>query len=120
MAIRGGESKGNAPHSDDRLPPIDRRFGSICRHPLIFMIFLVLLGGGTVASVDVTDYYFSSDNFCAFTCHVMEAIKPERKRGQRQHAEALESGASCIACHYNLAHKEVEPSDAFLKAIGEQ
>lgn len=54
------------------------------------------------------------------TCHVMEAIKPKRKRGQRQHAEALESGDSCIACHYNLVHKEVEPSDAFLEAIGEK
>ena len=54
------------------------------------------------------------------TCHVMEAIRPERKRGRRQHAEALESGTSCIACHYNLVHKEVDPSDAFLEAIGEK
>ena len=52
-------------------------------------------------------------------CHTMEAIKPERKRGQRQHADALETGTTCIACHYNLVHKEVEPSEAFLEAIGE-
>ena len=52
-------------------------------------------------------------------CHTMEAIKPERKRGQRQHTEASETGATCIACHYNLVHKEVEPSEAFLKAIDE-
>ena len=50
------------------------------------------------------------------TCHVMEAIKPERNRGQRQHAEALEEGTTCIACHYNLVHKEVEPSEEFLQA----
>jgi nitrate/TMAO reductase-like tetraheme cytochrome c subunit len=53
------------------------------------------------------------------SCHTMEAIKPERKRGQRQHTEALETGTTCIACHYNLVHKEVEPSEAFLKAIDE-
>lgn len=50
-------------------------------------------------------------------CHVMEGIKPERKRGQRQHADAIKNGTTCIACHYNLVHKEVEPSKAFLKAI---
>jgi nitrate/TMAO reductase-like tetraheme cytochrome c subunit len=51
------------------------------------------------------------------TCHVMEAIQPERRRGQRQHAEALETGTTCIACHYNLVHKEVEPSQRFLEVI---
>jgi hypothetical protein len=47
----------------------------------------------------------------------MEAIKPERLRGQRQHAEAIETGTTSIACHYNLVHKEVEPSEEFLQAI---
>ena len=51
-------------------------------------------------------------------CHVMEAIKPKRKRGQRQHAAALKDGTTCIACHYNLVHKEVAPSKAFLEATG--
>jgi nitrate/TMAO reductase-like tetraheme cytochrome c subunit len=51
------------------------------------------------------------------TCHIMEAIQPERLRGQRQHAEAMETGTTCIACHYNLVHKEVEPSEEFLRAI---
>jgi nitrate/TMAO reductase-like tetraheme cytochrome c subunit len=50
-------------------------------------------------------------------CHVMEAIKPERLRGQRQHAEAIETGTTCVACHYNLVHKDVEPSQEFLQAI---
>ncbi|HEX6114784.1 MAG TPA: NapC/NirT family cytochrome c [Geminicoccaceae bacterium] len=57
----------------------------------------------------------NSDN-CR-TCHVMAAIQPERTRGQRQHAQALENGTTCIACHYNLVHKEVEPSEEFLQAI---
>jgi len=50
------------------------------------------------------------------SCHVMAAIQPERTRGQRQHAQALEHGTTCIACHYNLVHKEVEPSEEFLQA----
>ena len=53
------------------------------------------------------------------SCHNMAAIKPERTRGQKQHAEARKNGTTCIACHYNLVHKEVEPSEEFLKAIGE-
>lgn len=50
-------------------------------------------------------------------CHEMEAIKPERIRGQNIHADALEKGTTCIICHYNLVHKEVEPSAAFRAAI---
>ena len=51
------------------------------------------------------------------TCHTMEAIKPERVRGQNAHNDALKNGNSnCIACHYNLVHKEVEPSKEFLDA----
>lgn len=50
-------------------------------------------------------------------CHVMEAIQPTRTRGQVQHKDAVAKGNSnCIACHYNLVHKEVPPSDAFNKA----
>jgi cytochrome c-type protein NapC len=51
------------------------------------------------------------------SCHIMAAIQPERTRGQRQHAQALEDGTTCIACHYNLVHKDVEPSPRFLQAI---
>ncbi len=51
-------------------------------------------------------------------CHVMEAIQPKRLRGQSQHKIALEERTTCISCHYNLVHKEVEPSKAFLEASG--
>lgn len=51
------------------------------------------------------------------SCHVMEAIKPKRVRGQNEHKEAMEKGITCIVCHYNLTHKPVEPSEAFLNAI---
>ena len=50
-------------------------------------------------------------------CHVMEGIKPKRIRGQNQHTDAMERGITCIICHYNLVHKEVEPSEAFQNAI---
>jgi nitrate/TMAO reductase-like tetraheme cytochrome c subunit len=50
-------------------------------------------------------------------CHVMAAIRPEKKRGQAQHREALEKGNSnCIACHQNVAHKEIPLSETFTKA----
>lgn len=53
------------------------------------------------------------------SCHVMEAIKPSRIRGQNAHKDALEKNVPCIACHYNLVHKPVEPSEAFLNAVAE-
>lgn len=52
-------------------------------------------------------------------CHIEDAIQPERRRGQKQHREAQEANISCIACHYNLVHKEVAPSKAFLEATSE-
>jgi nitrate/TMAO reductase-like tetraheme cytochrome c subunit len=64
--------------------------------------------------------FVANDSKHCRSCHVMDAIKPERKRGQSQHAEAIKSGTTCIACHYNIVHKEVEPSEAFLKAIDSQ
>ena len=51
------------------------------------------------------------------SCHEEASIKPQRKRGQRQHAEARTNGTTCIDCHYNLVHKAVESSEAFLNAI---
>jgi nitrate/TMAO reductase-like tetraheme cytochrome c subunit len=51
------------------------------------------------------------------SCHLMEAIQPKKKRGRRMHANAIEEGTTCIVCHYNLVHKEVEPSEEFLDAI---
>ena len=50
-------------------------------------------------------------------CHLMAAIQPKRKRGQRQHQEALAEGITCIACHTNLVHKDVPPSAAFEAAV---
>lgn len=58
-----------------------------------------------------------NDSETCHSCHVMEGIKPKRIRGQNQHDDAMERGITCIICHYNLVHKEVEPSKAFQNAI---
>jgi nitrate/TMAO reductase-like tetraheme cytochrome c subunit len=58
-----------------------------------------------------------SDSAKCRGCHDMEAIKPKRVRGQKQHEEAIKKGITCIICHYNLTHKAVEPSPAFQAAI---
>lgn len=57
-----------------------------------------------------------NDSYTCRQCHVMELIRPDRKRGQHQHENAKKDGTSCIVCHYNLVHKKVKPSPTFLKA----
>ena len=70
------------------------------------------------AGADRVRFQMIENNSSRFrSCHQMEAIKPKRIRGQNVHADALEKGTTCIICHYNLVHKEVEPSEAFQKAI---
>lgn len=59
----------------------------------------------------------AEDSSTCRSCHAMEAIKPQRARGQRAHEAAVKEGKTCIACHYNLVHKEVPLSDAFSNAI---
>lgn len=63
----------------------------------------------------VRDWMLANDSVTCRSCHNQDAIKPEKKRGQVQHAEARESGMTCIACHYNLVHDEVEPRESFLE-----
>jgi nitrate/TMAO reductase-like tetraheme cytochrome c subunit len=63
-------------------------------------------------------HLIDTDSHTCRRCHVMEAIKPSRKRGERAHEQAKKEGKTCIACHYNLVHKEVPLSPAFARAIG--
>lgn len=70
------------------------------------------------AAADRTRFkMLENDSINCRRCHVMEGIKPERIRGQNQHEEAMNNGTTCIVCHYNLVHKEVEPSVAFQNII---
>ena len=59
----------------------------------------------------------AEDSATCRTCHQMDAIKPQRARGQRAHEAAKKEGKTCIACHYNLVHKEVPLSEKFTEAI---
>ncbi|MFQ6021113.1 MAG: NapC/NirT family cytochrome c [Acidiferrobacterales bacterium] len=62
----------------------------------------------------VRDKMLANDSANCRVCHEEDAIKPEKKRGQKQHADAVEQGLTCIGCHYNLVHREVDPRDSFL------
>ena len=55
-----------------------------------------------------------TDSATCRSCHEEDAIQPQRKRGQRQHEDARERGLTCIGCHYNLVHADVEPRSEFL------
>lgn len=61
------------------------------------------------------DWLRENDSVTCRGCHEEASIKPERKRGQKQHKNALETGMTCIDCHYNLVHDEIEPRDSFLE-----
>jgi cytochrome c-type protein NapC len=63
---------------------------------------------------EVRIWLLETDSATCRTCHEEAAIQPERKRGQSQHADARERGLTCIGCHYNLVHAEIEPSADFL------
>ena len=67
----------------------------------------------------VRDWMLANDSATCRSCHKEDLIKPERKRGQRQHAEARETGMTCIECHYNLVHEKVEPRESFLERASE-
>ncbi|WIM06374.1 MAG: NapC/NirT family cytochrome c [Candidatus Nitricoxidivorans perseverans] len=60
----------------------------------------------------------NEDSHTCRECHNFAAIAPTRKRGERAHADAQQKGrTNCIACHYNLVHKEAPLTDKFSQAI---
>lgn len=61
--------------------------------------------------------FVANDSENCRSCHVMEKIKPERTRGQRQHVEAREKNITCIVCHYDLVHKSAPLSEEFEAVI---
>lgn len=64
--------------------------------------------------------FIKSDSNGCRGCHDFAAIEPTRKRGKRAHQDAKEKGrTNCIACHYNLVHKEAPLTQAFSQAIKE-
>lgn len=62
--------------------------------------------------------FVAEDSHTCRECHKFEAIAPTRKRGERAHEDAKKKGnTNCIACHYNLVHKEAPLTPAFSAAI---
>ncbi len=65
----------------------------------------------------VRHWFRENDSVTCRECHEEASIKPVRQRGQKQHEEARETSMTCIDCHYNLVHEEVEPSESFLEQV---
>lgn len=49
-----------------------------------------------------------TDSLECRNCHHREAMNPELQtaRAQKRHASAVESGQTCIDCHFGIAHQE--------------
>ena len=64
----------------------------------------------------VRDRLFEYDSETCRSCHIESEIKPKRKRGQKAHKNALENKETCVECHDNLVHRQVDlRPDAFQK-----
>ncbi len=59
----------------------------------------------------VRDRLLRYDSVTCRSCHLEAEIKPKRKRGKRAHKNAVKNQETCIECHYNVAHREVEARD---------
>ena len=77
------EPSGDATRPGNLRTGILRWLGVLRHHPWISIVVLLAVGGTSVATLDATDYYFTSDNFCAFQCHVMEI--PYKELQQSKH-----------------------------------
>lgn len=56
----------------------------------------------------VRDRFFAYDSPTCRTCHVLEEMKPKKRRGQKAHELALKKGKTCIECHLNVVHAPVD------------
>lgn len=56
----------------------------------------------------VRDGLFADDSITCRGCHIESEIKPKRKRGKNAHKLALKEKQTCIECHYNLVHRNVD------------
>jgi nitrate/TMAO reductase-like tetraheme cytochrome c subunit len=63
----------------------------------------------------VRDWFRDNDSVTCRECHEEASIKPVRQRGQQQHKDARETNMTCIDCHYNLVHEEIDPRESFLE-----
>ena len=66
----------------------------------------------------VRDKFLRTDSANCRKCHDESKIQPGFTRGKEEHALAKEESITCIACHFNLVHKSVKPTEDFLKRAG--
>jgi nitrate/TMAO reductase-like tetraheme cytochrome c subunit len=60
----------------------------------------------------VRDWFVETDSATCRRCHDEEtAIDPGFRRGRDAHKLAIREGITCIACHVNLVHAPVAPSE---------
>jgi len=64
---------------------------------------------------NVRDWFLDNDSATCRECHEEASIKPARSRGKKQHEDAVETGKTCIECHYNLVQEEIDPRESFLE-----
>jgi nitrate/TMAO reductase-like tetraheme cytochrome c subunit len=57
------------------------------------------------------DRLFEYDSVTCRSCHIESEIEPKRSRGKKAHANAVESGETCIECHDNMVHRYAEIRD---------
>lgn len=68
----------------------------------------------------VRDRMFEYDSTTCRSCHIESEIKPKRARGINAHKLALKEENTCIECHNNLVHRQVEVrKGAFKKSAPE-
>lgn len=56
----------------------------------------------------VRERLYEYDSVTCRGCHIESEIKPHSVRGQLAHRQAGEREQTCIECHYNMAHRQVE------------
>lgn len=56
----------------------------------------------------VRDRFMENDSVTCRSCHIEAEIKLRRIKGREAHKLALEEKKTCIECHYNLIHREVD------------
>lgn len=56
----------------------------------------------------VRDRMFEYDSITCRPCHDELEPEPKRKRGKKAHKKALDKKLTCIECHLNLVHRQVD------------
>ncbi len=74
-----------------------------------YCVFDLHLSLGLAGSASGLDFDADNDSVTCRGCHEEASIRPQRKRGQRQHEETGKTGMTWIDCRYSFAHEKTEP-----------